>query len=136
MKKQWKSKLCTKRGRYGSSKLKAFTVLANLLPKRYITTRQLCLSTGIDYYSLARALPRWIRYEYVSRQPTAIIGEGDFQYRLLPHGRSWLNLAVDNLPNTPMFLNELKTWQNEIMPSDRFSEFMTLPFNVFVTRLH
>ena len=101
------TKLSTKRGRYGSSKLKAFTVLAGIPEKQYLSVRQLCLMSGIDYHSLARALPKWVRWEYVARYPTTSIGEGDFMYRILAKGRSWLKLALAQLPNAHIFIAEL-----------------------------
>jgi len=136
--KKWdgKSKLSSKRGRYGSSKVKAFTVLARIPEKHYLSVRQLCLLTGIDYYSLARALPKWVKWGYVTRYPTVSIGEGDYMYRLLSKGRSWLSLALEYLPNANKFIEELEFWQREIINQARFEEYRTLPFNEFVARLH
>jgi len=130
------TKLNTKRGRYGSSKLKAFSVLVDIPPKHYLSVRQLCLTSGIDYYSLARALPKWVRWEYVARYPTTAIGEGDYMYQLLAKGRSWLKLALAQLPNAQTFTTELETWQREVMHPTRFKEYRVLPFNEFVAGLH
>ncbi|MFC1984197.1 hypothetical protein ACFLVO_04225 [Chloroflexota bacterium] len=130
------TKLNTKRGKYGASKLKAFSVLAGIPTKHYLSVRRLCLMSGIGYYSLARALPKWVVWEYVARYPTTSIGEGDYMYQLLAKGRSWLNLALAQLPNAHIFIKELDTWQSEIMYPARFEEYMVLPFNEFVVRLH
>jgi hypothetical protein len=136
--KRWNriSRLASKRGRYGRSKLRAFTVLARVPPKHYLSVRQLCLLSGIDYYSLARALPRWVVWEYVARYPTTAIGEGDFMYQLLVKGKSWLKLALVQLPNARIFTKELETWQTVVMHPTRFEEYRTLPFNDFILRLH
>ena len=130
------TKLSTKRGKYGSSKLKAFRVLSNMPANYYLPIRQLCLMSGIDYYSLGRALPKWVRWEYVARYPTTSIGEGDYMYRLLAKGRSWLNIAITQLPNAHIFIEELERWQDKIMYPERYEEFLTLPFYDFVARLH
>lgn len=130
------TKLSTKRGRYGASKLKAFSVLAGIPAKRYLSVRQLCLMSGVDYYSLARALPKWVRWEYVARYPTTSIGEGDYMYQLLAKGRSWLKLALAQLPNAHIFTAELEKWQTITMHPARFEEYRALPFNEFVARLH
>jgi hypothetical protein len=130
------TKLSTKRGRYGASKLKAFSVLSKIPSKHYLSVRQLCLLTGIGYYSLARALPNWVRWEYVARYPTTSIGEGDYMYQLLAKGRSWLKLALAQLPNARLFTKELETWQKNGMYPSRFAEFRALPFNEFVVGLH
>ena len=130
------TKLSTKRGRYGASKLKAFSVLAKLPAKHYLPVRQLCLQSGIGYYSLARALPKWARWEYVARYPTASIGEGDYMYQLLVKGRSWLKLALAQLPNAHIFIAELEKWQTITVYPARFEEYRALPFNEFVAGLH
>lgn len=130
------TKLTTKRGRYGASKVKAFSVLDGIPAKHYLSVRQLCLSTGIDYYSLARALPKWVRWEYVARYPTTSIGEGDYMYQLLAKGRSWLKLALAQLPNAHIFMEELNTWRSVTMSPDRFQEYRDLPFSRFVAGLH
>jgi hypothetical protein len=130
------TKLIRKRGRYGSSKVKAFSVLVGIPEKQYLSVRQLCLLSGIDYYSLARALPKWVRWEYVARYPTTVIGEGDFAYRILAKGRSWLKLALAQLPNAPTFSRELENWQTKVMYQSRFEQFRALPFNEFVAGLH
>ena len=128
------TKLTTKRGRYGASKFKAFSVLVELPPKHYLSVRKLCLMSGIGYYSLARALPRWTHWEYVARYPTTVIGQGDYMYRLLVKGKSWLDLAIEQLPNANLFKQELEQWQIHIAP--RWDEYMTLPFEDFIKRLH
>ncbi len=130
------TKLTTKRGRYGASKLKAFTVLSNIAPDRYLPVRSLCLLSGIDYYSLGRALPRWTIWFYVGRYPTSSIGEGDYMYQLLAKGKSWLKLAMEQLPNASIFIEELEVWQHDVMKPEVFQELKGLPFNQFVHRLN
>jgi hypothetical protein len=130
------TKLSTKRGRYGASKLKAFSVLAAIPVKHCLSVRQLCLLSGIDYFSLGRSLPKWIRWEYVARYPTTAIGEGDYMYQLLAKGRSWLDLAMEQLPNSAIFAKELETWRNEVMTPNRFNEMRSLSFKEFVGQLH
>ena len=71
-----KSRLSTKRGDYGRWKLLAFGVMESLEPNEYLSVRQLCLQAGIGYYSLGRALPNWIRWEYVTRFPLQPSGRG------------------------------------------------------------
>ena len=131
-----KSKLSTKQGRYGSSKLKAFTVLASLKPGYFLSVRQLCLSSGIDYYTLGRALPRWVNWDYVARYPTSSIGEGDFMYKLLSRGASWLELAKRHLPNAEALLYELEYWQTEVITSELYAELLSEHFAPFVARIH
>ena len=130
------TKLSTKRGRYGASKLKAFSVLDRIPAKHYLSVRQLCLTSGIDYYSLARALLKWVRWEYVARYPTTSIGEGDYMYQILTKGRSWLKLALAQLPNARIFTTELQTWQRDVMYPARYEEYRVLSFNDFVAQLH
>ena len=123
------SRLQTKRGRYGSSKAKAFAVLRQY---QWLPARQLCISTGIGYHSLGRALPRWVGFEYVTRQPI-LIG-GDFEYHLEPKGKKWLSLAAMYLPNYWRFMAELKAWQDDL-PDDTGDNLITSPFNEFVSTL-
>jgi hypothetical protein len=129
------TKLSIKRGRYGASKVKAFNVLKDLPADQYLSVRQLCLWTGIDYFSIARALSNWTRWEYVARYPTTSIGEGDYSYRLLARGRSWLQLALSQLPNAPIFIEELSYWQREVI-ADKFARMRGLKFKNFVSELH
>jgi hypothetical protein len=92
--------------------------------------------SGIGYYSLARALPKWVRWEYVARYPTTAIGEGDYMYQLLAKGRSWLKLALAQLPNAHVFTTELQTWQRDVMYPAKYEEYRALSFTDFVARLH
>jgi len=130
-----KSKLSKKKGRYGCSKMKGFMVLQELPERRYMSVRQLCLWTGISYYSLARALPNWVRWQYTARQPTVAIGEGDYCYCILAKGRSWRQLALEQLPNARIFLDELYYWRKLVMTSDRYERMRQLKFNDFVSEL-
>jgi hypothetical protein len=101
----------------------------------YLSVRQLCLLTGIGYYSLARALPKWVTWEYVARFPTIEIGEGDYAYKVLEKGRSWRQLALEQLPNARIFLDELYYWRKLVMTSDRYERMRQLKFNDFVSEL-
>lgn len=126
------SKLTTKRGKYGSSKVKAFTVL--LKEGRWLSARELCLYTGIKYRSLARALPRWYAFEYVTRQPILQFGKGDYEYKLLARGKSWLRLAEANLPNYELFIRELTAWRASLTAKS-IEGYMSLGFLPFVNAL-
>lgn len=130
------TKLTAKRGRYGSSKLKAFNVLNTISAHHFLSARALCLMSGIGYYSLGRALSNWVRWHYVARYPTTAIGEGDYMYQLLPKGRSWLKLALAQLPNAHLFIAELQTWQRDVMSPARYQEYSKMPFDDFVEKLH
>ena len=130
-----KSKLNTKKGRYAASKVKAFSVLGELPGGQYLSVRQLCLWSGIGYFSLARALPNWVRWEYVSRFPTVGIGEGDFQYKILSKGRSWQKLALEHLPNALIFIEELNRWQHSIS-QEKYEQMLQLKFKDFVAELN
>ena len=125
------SKLTTKRGRYGRSKTKAFTVLASLGKDIWVTTRILCIYSGIGYRSLATALPRWYDFEYVDRRVALHTGNGDYEYKLLPRGRSWLRVAERNLPNFRTFIAELEAWQSTL-DQKRVLWLMSLGFLLFV----
>jgi len=130
-----KSKLSRKKGRYGCSKVKGFTVLQELPADQYLSVRQLCLWSGIGYYSLARALPKWITWEYVSRFPTTDIGEGDYMYKILEKGRSWQKLALEQLPNAPVFLQELRNWHQQVMTPEIYEKMRRLKFKDFTSEL-
>ncbi|MFC1869861.1 hypothetical protein ACFLYE_01155 [Chloroflexota bacterium] len=121
------SRLRTKRGAYGRSKLKAFTIFQNN-QGHWLSTRFLCVSTGIPYHSLARHLPRWWDFGYVIRQPCG--GLGDYEYHATEKAHTWLALAKDELPNARPFLSELSEWQKAIQPD--FDKLMTLPFTKFI----
>ena len=130
------TKLTTKRGRYAVRKFKAFSILAELPAGYYCSVRELCLASGLTYYSLARALPNWVLWDYVTRYPMTECGQGDYMYRLLPHGRSWFRLAMVQLPNANLFRRELEIWRNQVMDKAMYESLLTLPFNDFVTQLH
>ncbi len=57
-------------------------------------------------------------------------------YQLLVKGRTWLELALAQLPNASTFTTELQTWQRDVMYPARYEEYRALPFNDFVTQLH
>lgn len=126
-------KLLIKRGKYGRSKVKAFTVLSQD-PGQWLSSRELCLWSGIGYRSLARALPKWYTWEYVSRRPCTTYGLGDYEYKLQARGREWLAIARAELPNYGRFISELMAWQAHIRP--KWTEFMAMPFHKFVDSLH
>ena len=126
----YQSRLLVKRGRYGSSKAKAFEVMSDGM---WYPSRHLCLITGITYHSLGRTLPRWIRFGYVTREPITFCG--DYEYHLELKGKRWLRLAKRYLPNCQLFLNELKAWQ-ESLPDNTVDDLITAPFNEFVTTLN
>lgn len=130
--KEFVSKLTTKRGKYGKSKVKAFFVL--LAQGGWLSSRSLCLYTGIKYRSLARALPRWYGFAYVNRQPCLIMGQGDYEYILLSRGRDWLRLAEARLPNYKLFISELKAWQ-ATLDSKTIQRYLSMGFLPFVSGL-
>jgi hypothetical protein len=121
------SKLRIKRGAYGRSKAKAFTIFQNN-HGHWLSTRFLCVSTGIPYHSLARHLPRWWDFGYITRQPC--VGLGDYEYHALEKAYTWLALAKTELPNAKLFLSELSEWQKAIQTD--FDKMMTLPFTKFI----
>jgi hypothetical protein len=93
-----------------------------------LSTRFLCVSTGIPYHSLARHLPRWLDFGYVIRQPC--VGLGDYEYRAANKAHTWLSLAETHLPNAQLFKSELLEWQKAVQ-SD-FNKMMALPFTRFI----
>jgi len=133
-KRNYVSKLTTKRGKYGRSKTKAFTVLASFEKDIWVTARVLCIYSGIGYRSLATALPRWYGFEYVDRRVALHIGNGDFEYKLLSRGKTWLRVAERNLPNFQLFISELEAWQSTL--DEKFVlRLMGLGFLPFVAAL-
>ena len=122
------SKLRTKRGAYGRSKVKAFTIFQGN-HGHWLSARFLCVSTGIPYHSLARHLPRWWDFGYVTRQPC--VWQGDYEYHATEKACTWLAIARTELPNAKQFLSELSEWQKTIQPD--FDKMMTLPFTKFIT---
>ncbi len=123
------SKLEEKQGRYGKSKVKAFTVLSD---GRWYSAKQLCIMTGIAYPSLGSALPRWDNFDYVTRQP--ILLGGRYQYQLTAKAKRWLNLAARYLPNYQLFIAELKAWQANIADSE-VDDMLSMPFKEFIASL-
>lgn len=123
------SRLSIKRGRYGASKAKAFEVMSD---GKWYPSRQLVIASGVTYYSLAWALPRWVRFGYCTRMPIAF--NGNYQYHLEPKAKQWLRLAKHYLPNCQLFLNELKAWQAQLS-EDMVNHLITAPFVEFVTTL-
>lgn len=126
----YESKLEVKQGRYGSSKVKIFTILSSYT---WLNTRQLCLASGITYHSLARTLSRWVNFGYIKKRPIEI--HGHYEYALLPKGKTWLSLASRYLPNYQVFIRQLNAWQ-AIMTDDVIEDFMIMPFNDFVASLN
>lgn len=123
------SKLEVKHGRYGKSKVKAFTVMSD---GRWYPSKQLCILTGISYPSLGSALPRWDNFDYVDRQP--ILFGGRYEYQLTAKGKSWLRLAARFLPNYKVFIAELKAWQANMADAE-VDELLSVPFNQFIASL-
>jgi hypothetical protein len=124
--------LATKRGRYGRSKVIAFQVLSN---GQWVSTRRLCILTGIGYYSLGRALPRWIRFDYVRRRPCTTWRGGDYEYQVTKHGRDWLKIAERDLPSYRVFMGQLMAWQAELRRGDTVEHMLAVPFSEFVSDL-
>lgn len=124
------SKLQIKKGKYGSSKVRAFTCLTH----GSWTSRQLCVLSGITYPSLGRALPRWVRFGYCIRQRIDAYGAGDYVYQIEAKGRKWLQLAARYLPNYPLFMQQLNQWQ-EYISTGIEQELLSLPFSRFITEL-
>ena len=121
------SRLRTKRGAYGRSKVKAFTILQSN-NEYWLSTRYLCVATGIPYHSLARHLPRWWDFGYVTRRPC--VGMGDYEYRATEKAYTWLKLARTELPNANLFLSELSEWHKAIQPDA--DKLLSLPFTKFL----
>lgn len=124
-----KSIIQVKRGRYGSSKAKCF---ANIREGQWYPARQLCITTGISYPSLGRALSRWDRFEYVVRRDILIGGR--YEYQLAAKGRRWLHLAALYLPHYKIFVAELKAWQANL-PNIPTENLLNLPFKPFIATL-
>ncbi len=124
------SRLQVKRGRYGSSKCKAFTALKQY---QWLPARQLCVICGIGYPSLGRTLCRWVRFEYVVRRP--ILYGGDFEYAITAKGKKWLSLAAMYLPNYSIFQDELQRWYNNLA-DEKIAELMSMPFTEFIIELN
>ncbi|MFC1906925.1 hypothetical protein ACFLW8_02415 [Chloroflexota bacterium] len=133
-KRNYTSKLATKRGKYGRSRTKAFTVLASNDKDIWVTARVLCIYSGIGYRSLATALPRWYDFEYVDRRVALYTGNGDYEYKLLSRGTSWLKVAERNLPNFRTFISELEDWQSTL-DEKSVLWFMSLGFLPFIAAL-
>lgn len=111
-----KSSLSKRTGTYGKRKYQVFTVLFVLGYKygrdNYLSTRELAIYSGIPYRSLTRVLPKWVEWEYVERRPAQSFRKhiGDYEYRLMPHGKSWLDLAKNKLHTRIDFHRELSAW--------------------------
>jgi len=111
-----KSSLSRRTGSYGRRKYGVFTVLDGPAFKRgrdgYLSTRELAIYSGVPYRSLTRCLPQWVEWGYVERRPARSIRRhiGDYEYKLLVHGESWLKLANDKLHNSRKFYDELRSW--------------------------
>ncbi|MFC2033229.1 hypothetical protein ACFLUB_01730 [Chloroflexota bacterium] len=121
------SKLRAKRGRYGRSKVKVFSVFRSN-PGEWLSTRFLCVCTGIPYHSLGRHLPRWHDFGYVVRQPCT--GLGDYEYAARDKAYDWLSLSSQNLPNHKAFISELVAWQTAIKAE--FDKLLVMPFTKFL----
>ncbi len=128
-----KSKLASKRGRYGASKVKAFQVLVDF-KGWWLSARLLCFYTGIGYRSLAGTLAKWCRYGYLERRVCAAWATGDYEYQISERGRSWLKVASRDLRNYGLFLSEVAKWQHA-MPKEKDAELLRLPFLSFVSVL-
>lgn len=126
---QYISRLRTKRGKYASTKAKTFPIM---MDGEWLSCRQLCLRTGIDYYVMGTTLPRWVDYGYVSRRVLAV--GGDYEYRIKAPAKSWLRYAMRDLPNFPVFRKELHAWQSKVTQDDA-DVMMALPFTDFVSTL-
>ncbi|MFC1962088.1 hypothetical protein ACFLWN_03485 [Chloroflexota bacterium] len=133
-----KSTLSKRRGKYGGAKYCAFMVLQQLGPERgrdagWLSTRELAILTGLPYRSLTRLLPRWTRWEYVTRREASIKGRGAYEYLLLPHGKAWLKVARERLYNRNQFFNELKAWVSEV--SGSYELLLHMPFNSMLSHI-
>ena len=123
------SKLEVKQGRYGSSKVKAFSILSD---GNWWPSLQLCIAAGIPYHSLARAFSRWVGFDYVTRRPIEFCGR--YEYRLTAHGKQWLNLSRQYLPNHELFMQELTGWQRNLT-DEALDELLSMPFKEFICNL-
>jgi len=104
-----------------------------MLDNKWYTSRELCIATGITYHSLGRALPRWVGFEYLTRQP--IEYGGSYAYRLEPKARKWLSLAQRFLPNYKLFIDELKHWQQQLN-DNTINLLLSVEFKPFVATLN
>ena len=123
--------LATRSGKYGFRKFRAFVTFTEYKP--WLTVRQLCLLSGLSYYSLGRALPQWLRWAYVVRQVSTEYGTGDFVYMLTLRGQYWLRIAIAELPNAALWRSQLDAWR--LSTRDDYGKLVSLPFREFVRRL-
>ena len=123
------SKLEVKRGAYGKSKCKAFSVMSD---GNWWPSKQLCILCGISYPSLGRAFSRWLHFGYVDRQP--ILMGGKYEYHLTIKGKRWLSLARQYLPGYNGFIDELAGWQRNLT-DEAIDELLNVPFNEFIDTL-
>lgn len=112
-----KSSLSKRTGNYGKRKYLAFRILSSVAEIRgrdgYLSTKELAIYSGVPYRSLTRALPKWVEWGYVERRQVQFHNKrrlGEFEYRLLIHGKSWLDLADKKLHTRHKFYDELRRW--------------------------
>lgn len=111
-----KSSLSKRTGNYGKRKYQVLRILSLTAIRRgrdgYLSTRELAIFSGVPYRSLTRCLPKWCEWEYVKRRPATYSDGhmGDYEYCIMPHGKSWLDLAEVKLRNRPLFYDELNKW--------------------------
>lgn len=126
------SKLTTKWGRYGRSKVKIFTTL---IEQPDIYPKEIVLLTGIPFNAVTVTLSRWIRNGwYVERSEDTGgggTGVGRYFYRTLPEARTWLDIAKRSLPNYQRFINELLLWRDDL-ENDEIPTYLSLPQRDFI----
>lgn len=134
-----KSSLSKRRGDYGKRKYKVFTLLWSIANTQgrdgYLSTKELVIYSGIPYRSLTRCLPDWVEWGYVEKRPVTggVKRIGDFEYKILDHGISWLTLARDKLRNKNKFQTELKAQYT--FGSRNFEVLIGMSFNQLVHTL-
>lgn len=126
------SKLATKFGRYGRTKVKIFTTL---IEQPDIYPKEIVLLTGIPFNAVTVTLSRWIRNGwYVERSEDTGgggTGVGRYYYRTLPEARTWLQIAMRSLPNAEKFQTEMRLWRDDLA-SEEITTFLSLPQRFFI----
>ena len=102
-------------GRYDKTKFKCLRVLESS-SDQWVSSKAVISFSDAPFYSVARLLYHWTECQYVLRRPCLRWGTGDFEYKLGQRGKDWLNWSRRELPNAPLFEDELLAWRKFINP--------------------
>jgi hypothetical protein len=135
------TRLVAKRGEYACSKLKVFYVLANpsfyRLRYGWFTNRQLAILAGVPVNTVSRQMPRWERFEYVTRRLTEGTYSPVWEYKISNKAERWLTLAGRDLPRYRDFIQQLMAWKIFLETNpDLVNDLMAMPYKDFEMTLN